>query len=135
MDDFIHLRAIDKVVINRICGQRTELECQRKPVVRIGKRCGVPQQRIALAGNQKRDGDICVVLSQFNRTATVVEHSALVLAQAVEAFGDIRRETIRYVVDAFPVYLSRFIGTWDGIAFAQQLLSTNAAVFQISALQ
>ena len=91
--------------------------------------------RIAFTRYQKWDGDIGVVLSKLDRAAAVIEHSALVLAQAIKTFRGIRPETIRDVECTFPIQLSRLIGARYGIAFAQQILSSNAAVFQISTFQ
>ncbi len=88
--DLIHLGPVDNVVIDRVRGQRTELKGQRKPVVRISERRGVPQERVALTGNQQRDGNVCVVLSQFDRAATIVEHPTLMLAETVKTLRGIR---------------------------------------------
>src|SRR5713226_7297427 len=37
VDNLVHLRAIDQVIVDRVRRQRAELERQRKPVVRIRK--------------------------------------------------------------------------------------------------
>src|ERR1700735_4489264 len=46
MDDPIHLRAIDKEVINPVPGRRVEREFEREAVIEIGERSRVPDNSV-----------------------------------------------------------------------------------------
>jgi hypothetical protein len=132
MDDLIDLRPIDQVVVDRITRQGRELEFERKAIVCIRQRRGVPLQCIALAGNQERDSNICIVLAELNCTAAVIEHSALVLAETIESLGRIGREAIGDTESLLSIYLGWFIATRYGVAFAEKLISMSAGVSQIA---
>ena len=79
VDNLVHLRPIDHVVVNRILSQRPKVGLQRKAVIDKGERGGIPHHRVTLTRNQKRKRDIGVVLPEFHCAAAVVEYSALVL--------------------------------------------------------
>ena len=128
VDDRVHLGAVDEVVVNRVAGQGGELEREREAVVDLGERGGVPHQRVAAAGDQQRNGDIGVVLRQQHGAAAVVEHAALVLAQAVVGLVGVGKEAVGHVVGLLAVDQGRLVGARHGIALAQQRCAVGGIV-------
>src|SRR3984957_15553377 len=132
VDDLIDLRPIDQVVVERITRQGRELEFERKAIVGIRQRRCIPLQCIALAGNQERDSNICIVLAELNGTAAVIEHSALVLTETIESLGCIRRKAVGNLESLLSIYLPWFISARYRFTFAEQLISMGAGVGQIT---
>ena len=65
MDNPVHVRAVEHVVIHLVAGHRFKVEVERKAVIHVGEGGRVPEDSVALAGDQQRDGDIGVVLPQL----------------------------------------------------------------------
>jgi hypothetical protein len=120
MDDSVHLRSINHVIIHGRAGDRAELQFQREAVIDIGQRRCVPKDCIALAGNEKRNRDVGVVLSQFNSRPTIIEQPALMLSQSVDRLGCIGCEAVGYLPGVLSVQLNRFISTWYAVSFMEE---------------
>ncbi len=84
MNDGVHLRAVEDVVVDLRRGHRLQVQLEREAIVDVAEGSGVPENGVALARDEKRDGDVGVVLAEFDDAAAVVEHAALVLAETVK---------------------------------------------------
>ena len=61
-DDFVEFGPVYEVVINRIGNFGADIHHVHKPVVEAGTRSIVPKDSIAIGGEQRWYGDICVLL-------------------------------------------------------------------------
>ena len=55
-------------------------------IVEPAARAVVPENAVAIAGEQQRNGDIGVVLRKVDGFSAIVPHAGLVLAQSVKGF-------------------------------------------------
>lgn len=85
VDDLVHFRTINEVVIHGMAGERTQVQFQGKPI---------PHQRVALARHEQRDRDIGVVLREIDAGTAVIEQSTLMLSQPVEPLVEAGREPV-----------------------------------------
>ena len=124
MDNPVHPRAIEHVVIHLAGGHRFKVQVQWKAVIHVGERGRVPQDSITLAGDQQGNGDIGVVLAQFQRAAPIVEEPALVLAQSIDGLGGIGRESSLDLVK--PCRPHRNIGARQAPVLTEQRLALGS---------
>jgi hypothetical protein len=101
----------------------------------VCQRGGVPHYGVAFAGQQQRDCDIGVVLPKFDGRTSVVEHSALVLAQTVETFREIRGKPVFNVKCLLAIQFSRFVGAGNRVPLAQEILAPCRAELDVAPLE
>jgi hypothetical protein len=125
VDDRVHLGAVEEVVVDGLARQRTERQLERKTVVDVGKRGGIPHDRVTLARNKQRDRDVGVVLPEFDRGAAVVEHAALVLTQSIERFAHRWSKAVRNVVGRLAIQFDGVVGARDPVALVQERVAVG----------
>jgi hypothetical protein len=79
-------RAVDEVVVDAVGDFGAEIERVHEAVVHAAARGVVPEDAVAVGGDEQRNGDVGVFLRQIDGFAAIVPHAGLVLAEAVEAF-------------------------------------------------
>src|SRR6266567_1568367 len=106
----------------------------REAIVEAAAGSVVPENSIAVAGKQHRDGDVGVVLRNIYGFAAIVPDARLVLAQTVERFlrSPHVDEPLR-MKSFFSIYLNRFEAAC--ILFRQlmsgRVLKNQRAVFPV----
>ena len=135
VDDGVHLRAVEEVVVDRFAGHGAEGDFGGKAIVDVGEGRRVPHQPITLARYQQRNCDVGIVLTQFDGRAAVVEHTALMLPKTVEGLDRNGREAVGDAVGALAVHLRRLIGAGNAVSLAQQIVAVHRAKGQIAALK
>ena len=133
VDDVIHLGTVEDEVVDAVAGEGVEGELEGEAVVDVSVGCGVPDDAVAFGGDEERDGYVGVVLGDFDGGAAIVEHAALVLAEAVEGFGGVGPEAIYYVEGAVAVEGDGVVGAGDAVSFAKEGLVVRCGVGQVAA--
>ena len=131
MKDRVHLRAVEDVVVNLRRGHRLQVQIEGKAVVDVAEGGGVPEDGVAFARNQQRDGDVGVVLAKLDGAAAVVEHAALMLTEPVQRFGGIGAEAVLDVEKAARG-LRRQVGARKIASFAHQSLALDGLESQVA---
>ena len=133
VDDVVHLRAVEDEVVDAVAGDGIEGELEGEAVVDVGVGGGVPNDSVALGGEEKGDGHVGVVLGDFDGGAAIVEHAALVLAEAVEGFGGVGPETVDDVEGGVAVEGDGRVGAGDAVAFAEKGLVVGSREGEVAA--
>ena len=63
VDDGVELGAVEEVVVDGVGGEGVEVGFEGEAVVEVGEGGGVPEDGVALGGEEQRDGDVGVVLA------------------------------------------------------------------------
>ncbi len=130
MEDGIHLRTVEDVVVNLRRGHRLQVQLQRKAVVDVAEGSGVPKNGVAFARNQQRDGDVGIVLAELDDAAAIVEHAVLVLAEPVQRFRGIGAEAVLDVVETR--CLRRQVGAREIASFPHQRFALSILEGQVA---
>ena len=123
VDDGIEVGTIEEVVVDTSRAVRAQHHLAREAVVEACARGRVPENAVAVRREQQRHSDVAVHLCQFYLAATIVQHAVLVLSQPVEAFTDLRRETVSDPVKLLATVADRRIAPGTESAFLKQHLS------------
>ena len=133
VDDVVHLGAVEDEVVDAVAGDGVEGELEREAVIDVGVGGGVPDDAVAFGGDEEGDGYVGVVLGDFDGGAAIVEHAALVLAEAVEGFGGVGPEAVDDVEGGVVVEGDGVVGAGDAVAFAEEGLVVGCGEGEVAA--
>src|SRR5439155_11277660 len=86
-NDFIELRPVDKVIVNRIGDFGTDIHHMNEAVVDPSARRVVPENSVTVGREQHGHSNVRVLLRQIHRLAVVIPDSSLVLSQSIKSFA------------------------------------------------
>ena len=69
-EDLFDGRAVEKVIVDDLRNLGTDVQIVREAVIDAAAGCAVPENSVAIAGDEKRDGNAGVVLRKVHRFAT-----------------------------------------------------------------
>jgi len=120
VDDLVHLRAVEEVVVDGVACVGGEDHFAVEAVVELGSGGGVPEQAVALGGDEQRYGDLGIGLRELDDVVAEVHRAALMLAKPVERLFDGQIELLLHAQHGVAVPGDGLIFARDVAGFGQQ---------------